>query len=68
MELKQLRLLVVAMVGREQVGCACGSGQYKIKWRKTMREMLRRAHLSLGETGRKEMGRKEKGREETGRR
>ena len=25
-ELEQLRLLVVAMVGREQVGCARGSG------------------------------------------
>ena len=25
-ELEQLRLLVVAMVGREQVGCASGSG------------------------------------------
>ena len=25
-ELEQLRLLVVAVVGREQVGCASGSG------------------------------------------
>ena len=25
-ELEQLRLIVVAMVGREQVGCASGSG------------------------------------------
>ena len=34
-ELEQLRLLVVGMVGREQVGCASGSGggggQYMIK-------------------------------------
>ena len=29
-ELEQLRLLVVAMVGREQVGCASGSGGGKI--------------------------------------
>ena len=26
-ELEQLRLLVVAMVGKEQVGCASGSGE-----------------------------------------
>ena len=26
MELEKLRLLVVAVVGREQVGCASGSG------------------------------------------
>ena len=25
-QLEQLRLLIVAMVGREQVGCASGSG------------------------------------------
>ena len=49
-ELEQLRLLVVAVVGREQVGCASGSGggHYMIKWGKTTREMLGRAHLSLG--------------------
>ena len=53
-ELEQLRLLVVAVVGREQVGCASGSGggggggQYMIKWEKTTRVMLGRAHLSLG--------------------
>ena len=50
-ELEQLKLLVVAMVGREQVGCASGSGgggQDMIKWGKTTREMLGRAILSLG--------------------
>ena len=29
-ELEQLRLLVVAVVGREQVGCASGSGGWKV--------------------------------------
>ena len=35
----------MAVVGREQVGCASGSGgggQYMIKWGKTTREMLGR--------------------------
>ena len=47
-ELEQLRLLVVAMVGREQVGCASvkGGEQYITMWGKTMREMQRRAHFS----------------------
>ena len=51
LELEQLRLLVVAVVGREQVGCASGSdggGQEMIKWEKMSREMLGRAHLNLG--------------------
>ena len=49
-ELEQLRLLVVAMEGREQVGCASGSsgGTVDDKVGETMREMLGRAHLSLG--------------------
>ena len=50
-ELKQLRLLVVTVVGREQVGCASGSGGVGAiydKMGKTTREMLGRAHLSLG--------------------
>ncbi|KAI0236332.1 hypothetical protein LSAT2_013102 [Lamellibrachia satsuma] len=49
-ELERLRLLVVAIVGKEQMGCASGSdgGQCMIKWGKTMREMLGRAHLRLG--------------------
>ena len=45
--LEQLRLLVVAMVGMVQEDCARGSGGVMIKWRKTTREMLGRAHLSL---------------------
>ena len=49
-QLEQLRLLVVEMVGREQVGCASGSGEetVMIKWGRTTREMLRRAQLSQG--------------------
>ena len=46
--LEQLRLLVVAMVGMVQEGCASDSGGAMIKWGKTTREMLGRAHLSLG--------------------
>ena len=30
MELEQLRLLVVAMVGKEQVGCASSSGVWTV--------------------------------------
>ena len=49
MELEELRLLAVAMVGKEQVGCASGSGGAGgSKWGRTMRDMLGRAHLSLG--------------------
>ena len=46
----ELRLLVVAMVGRGQVGCTCGSGGGTVddKVGKTTRDMLGRAHLSLG--------------------
>ena len=41
LELEQLRLLVVAMVGREQVVCASGSGEGTVdKVGKTTREML----------------------------
>ena len=50
-ELEELRLLVVAMVGREQGGCASSSGggtvDDKVGKFKTQ-EMLGRAHLSLG--------------------
>ena len=47
--MEQPRLLVVAMVEREQVGCASGSGGGIVDDRgKTMREMPGRAHLSLG--------------------
>ena len=70
-ELEQLRLLVVAVVGREQVGCASDSGggwTVDDKEGKTIREMLGRANLSLGGskvTGRRETGRRETGRKET---
>ena len=50
-ELEQLRLLVVAVVGREQVGCASGSGGGGAVDDKVVEddeEMLGRAHLSLG--------------------
>ena len=48
-ELKQLRLFVVAVGGRV-VGCASGSGGGTVEYKvgKTTREMLRRAHFSLG--------------------
>ena len=48
-EMEQLRLPVVAMVGREQVGCASGSIGGTVGDQvggETMREMLGRAHLS----------------------
>ena len=50
MELEQLRQLVVAMVGREEVFCASGSGGGTVgdKLEETMREMLRRAQFSVG--------------------
>ena len=49
-ELEQLRLLVAAMMGMEQAGCASSSGGGTVgdKVGKTTREMLGRAHLSLG--------------------
>ena len=48
--MEQLGLHVVAVVGREQVGCASGSGGGTVDNNvgKTTREMLGRAHLSLG--------------------
>ena len=80
-ELEQLRLLVVAMVGREQVGCASGSGRETVDdkvgedderdARESSPQPGRR--LSAGkvigcrETGRKETGHSETGRKETGR-
>ena len=45
-ELEQMWLLVVAVVGREQAGCASGSGGGTVDDK--VREMLGRAHLSLG--------------------
>ena len=47
-ELEELRLLVVAMVGREQGGCASSSGGRTVdEWGKTQ-VMLGRAQNSLG--------------------
>ena len=49
-EMEWLRQLVLALVGREHVGCASGSGGWTVddKVGEAMREMLGRAHLSLG--------------------
>ena len=49
-ELELLRLLVVELVEGNRWVCASGygGGQYMIKWGNTMREMLGRAHFSLG--------------------
>ena len=33
-EMEQLRQLIVAMVGKEEVGCASGSDNHTIKWGK----------------------------------
>ena len=77
MELEQLRLLVVVMVGREQVGCASGSGGGQTADDKVGEDDdrdARESSLQPGRrprgdklTGRRETGRKEMGREETGR-
>ena len=51
MELEQLRLLGVAMVGREQVGCASGSGWGTVDDKvggDDNRDARERAYLSLG--------------------
>ena len=50
MTIDQLRQLVLALFGREEVGCASGSGKGTVddKVGESMREMLGRAHLSLG--------------------
>ena len=49
-EMEQLRQLVMALVGREVVGCASGSGGGIVddKVGKVRRKMLETAHLSLG--------------------
>ena len=73
-ELEQLRLLVVAVVGREQVGCASGSGGGTVDdkvWEDDERDAresspqpgrrLRRGKV----TGRRDTGRRETGRKET---
>ena len=75
-ELEQLRLLVVAVVGREQVGCASGSGGGTVDDKvgeddeKDARESSPQSGRRLrgGKvTGRRETGHKETGRRETGR-
>ena len=81
-ELEQLRLLVVAVVGREQVGCTSGSGggtvdekvgeDDKGDARESSPQPGRRLRggkvTGRRETGRKETGCRETGRKETGRR
>ena len=78
-DLEQMRLLVVAMVGREQVGCVSGSGEGTVddKVREDDERDARESSPQPGrrlrgdkmtgrrETGRKETGRKERGRKET---
>ena len=74
LELEQLRLLVVAVVGREQVVCASGSGVGTVD--KVGEDDERAARVNSPQpgrrlrggkvTGRMEMGRKETGHRETG--
>ena len=80
-ELEQVRLLVMAMVGREQVGCASGAGGGKVDdkvgeddeigARENLPQSGRRLRggkvTGRRETGRKETGRRETDRKETGR-
>ena len=79
-ELEQLRLVVVAVVGREQVGCASGSSGVTIDdkvgedderdARESSPQSVRRLKggklTGRRETGRKETGRREAGHKETG--
>ena len=74
-ELEQLRLLVVEVVGREQVVCASGSGEWTVD--KLAADDERDARVNSPQpgrrlrggkvTGRRETGRKETGHRETGR-
>ena len=66
-ELKQLRLLIVAMVGREQVGCASGSRGGTVD-DKVGEDDERDAMESSPQPGRRLRGDKKTGRSETGRR
>ena len=66
-ELEQLRLLVVAVVGREQVGCASGSGGGTVD-DKVGEDDERDARESSPQPGRRLRGGKVTGRKETGRR
>ena len=65
-ELEQLKLLVVAMVGREQVGCASGSGGGTVD-DKVGEDDERDARESSPQPGRRLRGGKVTGRRETGR-
>ena len=64
-ELEQLRLLVVAVVGREQVGCASGSGGGTAD-NKVGEVDERDARESSPQPGRRLRGGKVTGRRETG--
>ena len=64
-ELEELRLLVVAMVGREQGGCASSSGGGTVDDK--VGKDTRDARESSPQPGRKLRGRKVTGRRETGR-
>ena len=75
-ELEQLRLLGLAMVGREQVGCASGSGSETVDDKvgeDDERDAMENSpqsgrRLSGGKvTGHRETGRRETGHKETGR-
>ena len=70
-ELEQPRLLIVAVVGREQVGCASGSGRGTVDYKageydeRDARESSPQPGRRLrggAVTGCRETGRKEKGR------
>ena len=63
-ELEQLRLLVVAVVGREQVGCASGSGGRTVD-DKVGEDDERDARESSPQPGRRMRGGKVTGRKET---
>ena len=65
-ELEQLRLLVVAMVGREQVGCASGFSGGTVD-AKVGEDNERDARESSAQPGRRLRGGKVTGRRETGR-
>ena len=80
-ELEQLRLLVVAVVGREQVVCASGSGEgtvdkvgedderdVRVNSPQPGRRLRGGKVTGRRETGRKETGHRETGRKETGHR
>ena len=64
-ELEHLRLLVVAVVGREQVGCASGSGEGTVD-DKVGEDDERDARESSPQPGRRLRGGKVTGQRETG--